>query len=121
MRISDWSSDVCSSDLGQAKAEARIAEPRIAHQVRRVRNRVAVDEAIETVEQHAKDHATHREALAVLVAAQRIDNAEIQVMALPYSAQNDRRRARRLGGKRKSVARGSEGEGRVDLGGAGHV
>src|SRR3546814_1037498 len=68
---------------GQAKAEARIAEPRIAHQVRRVRNRVAVDEAIETVEQHAKDHATHREALAVLVAAQRIDNAAIQVMALP--------------------------------------
>src|SRR3546814_10826489 len=29
MRISDWSSDVCSSDLGQREAHAGINDPRI--------------------------------------------------------------------------------------------
>src|SRR3546814_16633348 len=31
MRISDWSSDVCSSDLAVTEEQARLAGPRLAH------------------------------------------------------------------------------------------
>src|SRR3546814_1435468 len=54
MRISDWSSDVCSSDLITVAAGVAIAIPAVAHGVARI-NRLAVDQNQRVFGAHAAD------------------------------------------------------------------
>src|SRR3546814_4641808 len=92
MRISDWSSDVCSSDLRQHRVGARL--------------RVHVDRA----RRHARQSRRHREAEP--------HRARELVEEFPFLDDvRARRRIEQCGRDRKSVVQGKSVSVRVDLGG----
>src|SRR3546814_17368821 len=95
MRISDWSSDVCSSDLGgDDLAVGRNARHHGSAQVRQVTG--------------------PRQDLVDLQRARERNPPRQQARALPARRRRDRRRL-----DRKSVVQGKSGSVRVDLGGRG--
>src|SRR3546814_20950838 len=108
MRISDWSSDVCSSDLGRRRpAPEPAAADAAAFAAGRIRGRFVLNAAT-TLRMHAQRGFTLLEVLvATALLAAGLALAFATVRAATATAPRDR----------KSVVAGKRGSGRVDLGG----
>src|SRR3546814_14539617 len=113
MRISDWSSDVCSSDLGDrvivAGAEVAIgaiALPLAAHDHRDLRVRLPLDEAVDDLHAGAFELVRPQHVLLFVDTRLQLDHRGHRLASL-----------RRLAQDRKSVVSGKSVSVRVDLGG----
>src|SRR3546814_14477783 len=97
MRISDWSSDVCSSDLAVGVAE--------------VRDQVAFLEEFHRDQDVARGHKCEQQVAEAHRRRRPERNQEAEHQRMPHDA------VERAGEDRKSVAKGKSVSVRVDLGG----